>query len=395
MQAEHWRAVARRCKHELHMGKKKQHQQKRSKPTKVDADEAAFLASLQADAGGYDWGWPATSMAAANMELIRRLGAGGFVGCGYGFWGAKGPPFISLMGTNLVAMKSAMALIREWSDAVGPNALHIEILLDGPGYVISLSQQPELLRLRLTGLDTANQPLLLSTSISKPLDTRHSFLDELAKYSSEPVAPIILTVGEQPVARSGAPINAIGFVPNRADAIMLPGVNIYQRLEDRPAFSMVRAREEGPPDIKRGLPEPDQSPDGMSRQRQRRLKAALPKTLHVLRHREDGKALIEKAKAAGCSSWQAEQAICNLRVPDFLAYAPNGKVKRLSMLDKIRSVIVEPASTPFKPDTIDIGAVVEQARLDAAFLVRRLDEGVKVADDLVSLNARLKELGHG
>jgi hypothetical protein len=133
----------------------------------------------------------------------------------------------------------------------------------------------------------------------------------------------------------------------------------------------------------------------MSRQRQRRLKAALPKTLHVLRHREDGIALIDKAKAAGCAPWQAEQAICNLRIPDFLAYNPNGKVKRLSMLDSIRSVIVEPASALFKPDTIDIDAVVEQAALDAAFLVRRLDEGARVAGDLAGLNARLQELGHG
>lgn len=377
------------------MSKKKPRQQRRSKPTKVDADEAAFLALLQADAGGYDWGWPTTSMAAANMELVRRLGVGGFVGCGYGSWGPQGPPFISLMGTNLAGMKSAMALIREWSEAVGPNALYLEILFDGPGYVISLSQQPELLRLRLTGLDNAHQPILLSASISKSLDTRHPLLEDIAKYSSEPIAPIILTVGEQPGAHSGTPTNTVRFVPNSADAIMLPGVNIYQRPEERSTFSMVRAREEGPPDIKRGLPEPDQSPDAMLRQRQRRLKAALPKTLHVLCHREDGKALIEKARTAGCSPWQAEQAICNLRVPDFLAYEPNGKVKRLLMLDKIRSMIVEPASAPFKPDAIDIDAVVEQARLDAAFLVRRLDEGGKVADDLVSLNAQLQELGHG
>ena len=377
------------------MGKKKQHQ-KRAKPTaKVDADDAAFLASLQADAGGYDWGWPVMEMAAANMELIRRLSVGGFTGCGYGFWGPQGPPFISLMGTNLAGMKSAMALIREWSDAVGPNALHLEILFDGPGYVISLSQQPELLRLRLTGLDTANQPMLLSPSISKPLDTRQPFLKDLAEYSKEPIAPIILTVGEQPVARPGVPINTIRFSPQSTDAIMLPGVNVYQRLEDRPAFSMVRAKGEGAHEIKRGLPEPDRSPDAMSRQRQRRLKAALPKTLHVLRHEEAGKALVKKAIAAGCATWQAEQAICNLRVPDFLAYQPNGKVKRLSMLDRIRSVIVEPASAPFKPDAIDLGAVVEQAALDAAFLLRRLDEGAKITGDFTSLNARLQELGHG
>jgi hypothetical protein len=376
------------------MGKKKQ--QKRAKATaKVDADEAAFLASLQADAGGYDWGWPATDMAAANMELIRRLSAGGFTGCGYGFWGeTEGPPFISLMGTNLAGMKSAMALIQEWSKAVGPNALQLEILFDGAGYVISLSQQPELLRLRLTGLDTANQPMLITTSISKPLDTRQPFLDDLAKYSNEPVAPVILTVAEQSVSRRGEPINTVRFRPQTADAILLPGVNIYQRLADRPAFSMVRARGEGPPDMG-GPPEPDRSPEALSRQRQRRLKAALPKTLHVLRHREDGKALIEKVTALGCAPWQAEQAVCNLRVPDFLAYQPNGKVKRLSMLDKIRSVIVEPASTTFKADAIDVAAVVEQVTLDTAFLVRRLDKGSKVDGDLASLNARLQELGHG
>ncbi|UAL12547.1 hypothetical protein [Caulobacter segnis] len=375
------------------MGKKTQHQ-KRAK-AKGPAGEARADASLLTDAGGYDWGWPRTEMAAANLELIRRLSAGGFSGCAYGLMSPDGPPFLSLVGTNLAGMKSAMALIREWSDAVGPNALQLEILLDDPGYAIALSQQPDLLRLRLTGLDTVLQPMLMTTSVMKTLDTRHPFLQQLAQYANEPIAPIVLTVAQQPPSRPGAPISTIGFRPDHANAIMLPGLNIYARAEDRPAFSAVRGRHEPPPELTKRFPDSDHSPQALARQRERRLKAALPKTLHVLRHRQDGKALLDRAKAAGCTPWQAEQAVCNLRVPDFLAYQPNGKAKRLAMLDKIRSVIVEPASTSFKPETIELEAVLEQAKLDAAFLVRRLDKDAKVSGNLADLNAQLRELGHG
>ena len=63
-------------------------------------------------------GWPTTDMVIANMELSQRLAAGGFSGCGYGVV-PDNLPFVTLVGDNLRGMKSALALLKEWTTLSG------------------------------------------------------------------------------------------------------------------------------------------------------------------------------------------------------------------------------------------------------------------------------------
>lgn len=143
-----------------------------AKKSKVTDQQSAERDDLIRDAGGYDWGWPAIEMVMANMELSKRSAGGGFSGCGFGVV-PDGPPFMTLLGTNIRGMKSALSLVKEWTTLPGPNAIRIEIAFDGPGYVLAISQQADLLPWRVSGIDTVCQSPMMVTGHIKRMDTRH------------------------------------------------------------------------------------------------------------------------------------------------------------------------------------------------------------------------------
>ncbi len=371
---------------------------RKPKKNKKNSGEAADQAKRQLllDAGGYDWGWPALGVISANPELIRRLAVAGFVGCGYGFVSQGGPPFIALVGEDLSAMKSVLALMREWTDVVGPNAIAVEILLNGPGYIIAIAQQHDLLRWRLRGLDTTDRSLVMTMCINKRLDTRQPFLEDLAHYSRQPIAPVVLTVaGLPPGAKSKfGSLDTAGFAPMMDGAITLPGINVYLRPEDRPRDSMIKLESEIPDEPRRELPEQAKDPASMVRERERRLMSTFPKTMHVLRHRTEGRAVFVQPRAIGCADWQVEQGICNLRLAEYLPYQPRSASKRLAMLDQLRREFIEHASIGVEVSSIDPAALLAQIELDAAYLLRRIDEKSDPPEKLLDSNIRLRELGY-
>ncbi len=371
---------------------------KGAKKAKGSGRKAAERDDLIRDAGGYDWGWPAVEMVVANMELSRRLAAGGFSGCGYGAV-PDGSPFITLVGTNIRGMRSALALLKEWTTLSGPNAIRIEIAYDGPGYVLAISQQVDLLRWRVSGIDSVAQPLMMVTSHIKRMDSRHRMLDQLANYAEQPVAPLWLIVAEMPagIARGS---HDFGFTPNWENAILLPGIEIYRRPEDRPPHTMARTEAEFETRTKNGPdpgwpPAPEQDPVSLASARERRLAASMPKTLHVLRNTHRGGALMEQAQALGWSRWQVEQAICNLRSADFLAYQPSGAGKRLAMINAVRHYVLEPASMEVDLTAISNDQISDQIGLDAAFLLRRLEPDREIGDSVAERIERIRELGYG
>jgi len=373
---------------------------KGAKKAKGADRESAERDDLIRDAGGYDWGWPAIEMVMANMELSRRLAAGGFSGCGYGII-PDGVPFITLVGSNVRGMKSALALLKEWTTLSGPNAIRIEIAYDGPGYVLAISQQVDLLRWRVSGIDTVRQPLMMVTSHIKRMDSRHRMLDQLANYAEQPVAPLWLIVAEMPegVSRGGGSRD-FAFTPNWDNAILLPGIEVYRRPEHRPPHTMARTEAEFEARTKNGPdpgwpPAPRQDPESLASARERRLAASMPKTLHVLRNTHPGAALMEQAQALGCSRWQVEQAICNLRSADFLAYQPSGAGKRLAMINAIRHCVLEPASMEVDLTAIPNDQICAQIGLDAAFLLRRLEPNREIGDAIAERIERIRELGYG
>lgn len=373
---------------------------KGAKKTKNADRQTAERDDLIIDAGGYDWGWPAIEMVMANMELSQRLAAGGFSGCGYGVI-PDDLPFITLIGSNIRGMQSALALLKEWTTLSGPNAIRLEIAYDGPGYVLAISQQVDLLRWRVSGIDTVRQPLMMVTSHIKRLDSRHWMLDQLADYAEQPVAPLRLIVAEMPESvSSGGGSRDFGFTPNWDNAILLPGIEIYRRPEDRPPHTMTRTEAEFQARTEHGPdpgwpPAPEQDPASVASARERRLAASMPKTLHVLRNTRRGAALLEQASGLGCARWQVEQAICNLRSIDFLAYQPSSSRKRLAMIDAVRHRVLEPASMDVDLTVISNDQISTQIGLDTAFLLRRLEPDRDITDAVAERLERIRELGYG
>lgn len=373
---------------------------KGAKKAKSFDQDGAERDDLIKEAGGYDWGWPEVEMVMANMELSKRLAAGGFSGCGFGVV-PDSSPFMTLLGTDIRGMKSALALLKEWTTLSGPNAMRIEIAFDGPGYVLAISQQVDLLRWRISGIDTVRQPLMMVTSHIKRMDTRHPVLDQLAGYAEQPVAPLWLIVAELPekMARGGGSRD-YGFTPSWDNAILLPGIDVYRRLEDRPPHTMARTEAEFDARKNEGQdrdwpPAGDEDAASVMRTRERRLAASMPKTLHVLRNTRRGAALLAHGQAFGCARWQVEQAICNLRSAGFLAYKPSSTGKRLAMLNAVRRRVLEPASVDVDLTLISAAELESQIGLDAAFLLRRLEPGRQIEDAVAGRIRRVQELGYG
>lgn len=378
------------------MGSKKR--QKGAKNAKAGASNSV-REGLLLDAGGYDWGWPSVEIVMANTELSRRLMVGGFSACGYGVI-PDGLPFVSLFGDNFSGMKSALALMKEWTSMSGPNAIRIEIAFDGPGYVLAISQQIDLLRWRLSGIDTVRPPLMMSTSHIKRMDSRHSNLHHLADYAQQPVAPLWLVVNEMP--RDFAPTGgsrSYAFTPQWDNAILLPGIDIYQQLADRPANTMAKTEAEFEAKTEGGgadwPPEPAQDPASVTAMRERRLAASVPKTLHMLRSSNRGAKLYSHGQALGCAKWQVEQAICNLRSADFVAYQPSSVRKRLAMIETVRNRLLEPASEVVDFASIAVDQLTAQIALDAAYLLRRVEPDSEMAEAVADRIGRVRELGYG
>ncbi len=97
----------------------------------------------------------------------------------------------------------------------------------------------------------------------------------------------------------------------------------------------------------------------------------------------------------GCARWQVEQAICNIRSADFIAYQPSGARKRFAMIHAVRQRVLEPASMDVNLNVISNDQISTQIALDAAFLLRRLEPEREIADAVVERIERIRELGYG
>lgn len=371
--------------HGVSMGKNRSNKSKNKKQS-VAKDKADKRPT------GFDWGYPSYSMVAANPELLNRLRAGGFSGCGYGLLTEEGPPFISLVGKDLAAMKSALNLIREWVDIAGPSSVSLEILFDGPGYVLSISQDQDLLRWRLSGVDTTEDPIVLTMSLTKRIDTRHPFLNDLAKYARQPIAPVFLTVASLPSFAKDKSYDAKALETWMEGGIMLPGVGVYKTVAERPAISMVRAASEtvefGPP------PKKEINAKSINANRERRLGARFAKTLHKLRNKIEYVSLAAELQAAGYSGWQIEQAFCNIEINGVISPEVKGTMRRQKVFEDLTRTYVEPMTIKDEVFVSNVQQVEDQILADTRYLLKKLDAKAQVNTTFCELNARLKDLGY-
>lgn len=377
------------------MGKKGNKGGKARKAKAADAPNEARR-ELVRDGGGCDWGWPQLEMVASNPELSLRLAKGGFNGCGYGLVPNGGPPFISLMGDNPAGMKSAMELLKNWTEPFGPSAIRLEIAFDGPGYVLSISQQYDMLRWRLVGMDSARVPIVVTISHIKRMTSRHPMLGQLAEYAKRPVAPIWLLTAALPSAIANSPgSKEMSVVPDWDTAIWLPGVDIYADRAQRPSNSMIRYEDETTADPPSGPPGQDTAPPALARDREQQLWATLPKTMHTLRLAGRIDPLANQPPLSGCGRWQIEQAICNLRLHDFISYEPKSQARKFELLQSAREAVVEPASYILDLNGYAAADVADQIALDAGYLLRRLEPDSEPPATLADRNQRLRTLGYG
>ena len=191
------------------------------------------------------------------------------------------------------------------------------------------------------------------------------------------------------------------FTPGWDNAIRLPGIEIYRRPEDRPAaldgenHGRVRKRRKRMVRIPAGRRPRNRIPrasralaSGGSRLQcpRRSMYSAIP---------TEEPRCWSKRRRWSAARWQIEQAICNLRSADLLAYQPSGAGKRLAMIDAVRYRVLEPASTNVDLTAISNNQISAQIGLDAAFLLRRLEPDREIEETVAKRIERVRELGYG
>ena len=144
---------------------------------------------------GFDYGLESSLAIMTAPEFNDNLRAANIIACAYGLKysseiGAH-IPVISLVATKPEPLKNALIQFKAWIDATGPDALRVEILYSDEGYHIGFGPNAKHLLWRTVGLDRTIEPLIWGLTYIKTIDTRNSFLDQLAEQL--PVAPIIIT----------------------------------------------------------------------------------------------------------------------------------------------------------------------------------------------------------
>jgi hypothetical protein len=143
---------------------------------------------------GLDYGLENSLAIMTAPDFNDNLRAANIVACAYGMKYHNEIyaqiPIISLVATKPDVLKKAFIQFRTWIDATGPDALQVEILYSAEGYYIAFGPNSRHLLWRTVGLDQTVDPLIWGLTYIKTIDTRNSFLDQLA--DQLPVAPIIL-----------------------------------------------------------------------------------------------------------------------------------------------------------------------------------------------------------
>lgn len=351
------------------------------------------------DEGGYDYGLPDGSAVLADQRLPQLLADAEVDGIGYAFMPPtelpRPLPMLMLVGRHPTALREAFTLMRKWYEEAGPGAIAVDIAFSGAGYVFALSQDWRALRWRLHGFDNVVQPEAFNIFWTKPIDTRNPFLDQLANYAANAIAPLFL---------GGAIANFSRGVPAEPEylhdvpPLLIEKIDIFRTVEDippdhvlrqMPGFSAEVTGDERDPaaDYRERLADLNE----LANRREWRLLSIMPKTVHVLRHTEEGQALLARFEVQGFDRWQIEQALGNLELSARAEQGDDPPSSHWIEIVNLRAGFVEFASEPVDLTRWTDAAIIEQVERDAGYLLRRVDEATLPA--LGARQGRLRELG--
>jgi hypothetical protein len=341
---------------------------------------------------------------------LRDADVGGVAyGFGYDEEFGEGPPFVSLIGRNEEPLRRAFEQFEAWSKETDGDAVELTfVFLKDGGYTIGISPEATRLEQRLTGFNRTHQPLYMLHLWPHHLRTTSAQALGFREYKRSLVSPFYLCASVQPGLSWGAAhagmnlklktispkilkfeatfIDETDVEPNTIPASLLQMRKVGVTQSGRPKAS-------APHDEIKGPPKP--SPAQVRETRSAALRLHFPVTLGRIAASNRLLELRAQVLARGVQDWQFVQAICNLTLcaemgsrTHFLD-VPSDNLKE--SIAEVLSKRHESADGKGLPVETSVERVLEQVRLDAAYLLHAMGAGGGV-DDLSSLEKRLADM---
>lgn len=274
---------------------------------------------------GFDYGFDRRITVMTPPVFEEEMRKADIIACAYGEMPAPGVasviPCISVVARHPEPLTKSFKQFSAWVDATGPDALKVEILYSRDGYYIAFGPEYHHAMWRTVGVDQFISPTFFGVTYIKTIDSRNPFLDKLARYSENPVAPIKLLgahfTGSRPSGPAPKP-SEIQSIPDCPELILF-NLPIYKTKAEVPEFSGLRtmASEPTKEELRESRKEFEQrtmGPEGANRSRERRLTALMPVTIHMLRTYPPLRGKLKELQKRGVAQWQIEQAVVNQRL---------------------------------------------------------------------------------
>ena len=350
---------------------------------------------------GFDYGIDRSTAVITAPIFNDQMRNADIVACAYGQIAAPGVaraiPCISIVARNPGPLKEAFQQFHGWIEATGPDALKVEILYSRDGYYIALGPDYQHAMWRTVGIDQFTSPTFFGITYIKTLHTRHPFLDDLAEYSRQPFAPVMLLgahyTGSDPQEPATTDLKEIKDCP----ALLLHNLPIYQTNEEMPQFSSLQIMVSKPTkedlaQSREQLNERDTSPEGLSTTRERRLTSLMPVTLHMLRNYPLLLPKLAVLEECGVARWQIEQAIVNQRLWSQVSASQRARIQNANDLYRSIDQFTELDTPDWDAVADDQEAILEQVLRDARMLLKKI--GASASNSLEECQKELAARGY-
>jgi hypothetical protein len=308
-------------------------------------------------------------------------------------------PFVGLVAKNPELLTKAFTQFKAWMDTTGPDALNVEILYSAAGYYISFAADYHHAMWRTVGVDRLINPIYWGLTYIKTIDSRQPFLDDLARHSKHPIAPVVLKgmryLGNEAPRPGGPRPNELQPIADCPDLLLLR-LPVYETEDEVPRTSGLQSvfnnRRKDLPDSDDEFETQAKSAASVWRARERRLSALMPVTLHMLRSSASLKTKLDTFAEDGISRWQLEQAIINQRL--WSLTSPSQKARFNNANDRYKALesFMELDSPNWAAIVDDRDSIIKQVLRDARAFLKRL--GVTPPANLPQCQEELKKLGY-
>lgn len=264
-----------------------------------------------------------------SPDFMSALTRADIFACAYGYVYSEAlhatVPCVSLVGSDGEGLTEAFREFQRWSDESQTEAVDLNfVFLEEGGYLLGIAPRMESLRRSLGYADFVHEPLFVSGTWIKKLDTDTSARSFRRYYECRFVAPFMLTAGSHPPSKSplDADMNLVRSVPGAAQILMFrttfaDEASVGEGTQPAMMVRTHRARKEKTDSANQKmletLPPPrSTTPADYFRRRALCLKRHFPVTLERIRKLDAHREAIQALEAIGVRRWQCEQALCNL-----------------------------------------------------------------------------------